>query len=831
MDLVIERLQDVAVIELPYEEIDASNAAAVGRSIRQHAVYSLGKRWEDLGDRDRFTAVALSVRDRLVERRLATEDREGAAHAKRVCYLSMEYLIGRSLARNLYALGLREAYRAALASLGASLDAIEASEPNAALGNGGLGRLAACFLESFATLGIAGCGYGILYEYGLFRQQIVNGEQRELPDNWLATGTPWILARPDEACVVPIYGRIEHGVDRTGVHNPMWMDWRALVGVPHDLLVPGHGGETVNVLRLYSARASHEFDMRIFNEGDYVRAVDQKIASETVSKVLYPSDAIVQGRELRLVQEYFLAACAVRDIVRRFEAGGQPWTELPARVAIQINDTHPSLAIVELLRILIDERDLSWDAAWQITQAAFGFTNHTLAPEALERWPVPLLEHVLPRHLQLILEINRRFLDAVAVQYPGDTDRLGRMSLIEESRPQQVRMTHLAVVGSHAVNGVSELHSELVRSRLLPDFVALSPARFRSVTSGVSPRAWLLVANPRLAALVTETIGDRWIAELGALAGLEPFARDPGFQDRFLAVKRANQQRLAGVIREVAHADVDLDSLFDVHVKRIHACKRQLLKLLHVVHEYLAIVDDRREPALSRTFVFAGKAAPGYVFAKNVIRLIHDVAGVIDGDARARRWLRVVFIPDYRVSLAEAIIPGADLSEQISTAGTEASGTSNMKLALNGAVTIATRDGSNLELLRAIGPDDMFVFGLDAEAARARRSRPRDVVERDPRVRRIVEALSDGRFAPRGPDDVRWVARTLLADDDAFLHLADLPAYLDAQAQVTAAFGDRRRWAQMAIHSVARVGFVSSDRAVREYARDIWGLVLPDGTR
>ncbi len=702
----------------PIVAVAADDAAAIGRSIRQHAVYSLGKRWEDLGDRDRFTAVALSVRDRLIERRLATEDRERAAAPKQVCYLSMEYLIGRSLARDLHALGLRDGYRAALASLGASLDAVEASEPDAALGNGGLGRLAACFLDSFATLGIAGRGYGILYEYGLFRQQIVNGEQRELPDNWLATGTPWILARPDEACLVPIYGRIEHAVDRTGEYNPMWMEWRTLVGVPHDLLIPGWGGETVNVLRLYSARASQDFDMRIFNEGDYVRAVEQKIASETVSKVLYPSDAIVQGRELRLVQEYFLAACAVRDIVRRFEAGGRPWTELPARIAIQINDTHPSLAIVELMRILVDERDLPWDVAWQITQAVFGFTNHTLAPEALERWPVPLLEHVLPRHLELIVEINRRFLDAVAASYPGDSDRLRRMSLIEESRPQQVKMTHLAVVGSHAVNGVSELHGQLVKSRLLPDFAALWPARFHSVTNGVSPRAWLLAANPGLAALITETIGDRWITEHEALAGLDRFATDPGFQDRFRAVKRAGKQRLAGVIREATQADVQLDSLFDVHVKRIHAYKRQLLKLLHVVHEYLAIVDDRREPALARTFVFSGKAAPGYAFAKDVIRLIHDVARAIDGDARARRWLRVVFVPDYRVSVAEVIVPAADLSEQISTAGTEASGTSNMKLALNGAVTIATRDGANLELLRAIGPDDIFMFGLDVEAAR-----------------------------------------------------------------------------------------------------------------
>jgi glucan phosphorylase len=430
----------------------AGEVAAIGRTLRQHATYSLGKRWEDLTDRDRFIAVALSVRDRLVERRLATEERDRARPGKRVCYLSMEYLIGRSLAHHLESLRLREAYRAALGTLGASLEAIEDSEPDAALGNGGLGRLAACFLDSFATLGIAGWGYGILYEYGLFKQQIVSGEQRELPDNWLATRTPWLIARPDEACLVPVYGRIEHGVDRRGGYNPMWLDWRAFVGVPHDLFVPGHGGETVNVLRLFSARASHEFDMRIFNEGDYFRAVQQKIASETVSKVLYPSDAAARGRELRLVQEYFLVACAVRDIVRRFEAGGEPWSELPTRVAIQINDTHPSLAIVELLRILLDERDLAWDDAWRITEATFGFTNHTLAPEALERWPVPLLERVLPRHLQLVFEINRRFLDTVAVAFPGDTERRAgsaRRTWWSAIRASGASSARLRRIGSH----------------------------------------------------------------------------------------------------------------------------------------------------------------------------------------------------------------------------------------------------------------------------------------------------------------------------------------------------------------------------------------------
>ena len=794
------------------------DAAGVCEAIRRHATRSLGKRLEDLSDRERFVAVALSVRDELAVRRLATEERERATRPKRVSYLSLEYLVGRSLGHALACLGLREPYDEALRSLGASLEAVEAEEPDAALGNGGLGRLAACFVDSFATLDLAATGYGILYEYGLFKQEIVSGEQRELPDNWLASGTPWTFARPDEACLVPIYGRIEHGIDRRGSYNPMWLDWRGLVGVPHDMLVPGFGGRTVNVLRLFSARASRELDMRIFNEGDYFRAVEQKIASETVSKVLYPSDAVTQGRELRLVQEYFLAACAVRDVVRRFEREGRPWSDLPARDAIQINDTHPSLAIVELMRILVDERELDWDAAWRATQATFGFTNHTLAPEALERWSVELLERVLPRHLQIIVEIDRR-LHATVPQ-----ERADRVAIVAAG---EARMTHLAVAGSHAVNGVSELHSELVRTSLLPDFAALWPERFHNVTNGVSPRAWLLESNPTLAALVTEAIGEAWISRLDELARLEPLADDASFRERFVAAKRANKDRLAALVREACRVTIDRDALFDVQVKRIHAYKRQLLKLLHVVHEYLRVVEDGRD-VLPATFVFAGKAAPGYVYAKEVIRFVHDVARALEADARARRVLRVVFVPDYRVSLAQTILPAADLSEQISTAGTEASGTSNMKLALGGAVTIGTRDGANLELARALGPEGVALFGLDAaEVARLRASRayrPRALLERDPRVRRVVDAIARGRFSAGDPGRHAWVVRALLDDDDAFVHLGDLPPYLDAQEELARAFVDRDRWTRMAIRSVARAGFVSSDRAVLEYARDVWGV-------
>jgi starch phosphorylase len=812
---------------------DAARAGAevpaIAESIRAHAVHSLGRRWEALSPRERFMAVALSVRDELVERAIATEERQRARASKRVYYLSMEYLVGRSLGGHLVSLCQREAYRQALRGLGADLDAIEASEPDAALGNGGLGRLAACFLESMATRDMAACGYGILYEYGVFKQEIDDGQQRERPDNWLAAGTPWTIARPDEACLVPVYGRIEHGVDRWGGYNPMWMDWRSLVGVPHDVLVPGYGGRTVNVLRLFSARSSHEFDMGIFNAGDYFRAVEQKIASETVSKVLYPSDVVATGHELRLLQEYFLVACAVRDVVRRFEAEAPaPWHAFPEHAAVQLNDTHPSLAVLELMRLLVDERDVPWEEAWRITRATFGFTNHTLAPEALERWEVPLFERVLPRHLQILFEVNQRFLDAVATAHPGDVERLRRMSLVEESTPKAVRMTHLAVVGSHVTNGVSRLHSELVKTSLLPDFASLWPDRFRNVTNGVSPRAWLLQSNPGLAALVTEAIGDGWITNLDALADLEPLAADAAFQDRFLAVKRANKERLAALVREASRVEVAVDALFDVHAKRIHGYKRQLLKVLHVVHEYLAIAEDGVLPPFPRTFVFAGKAAPGYAYAKAVIRLIHDVARIVAGDARTRRLLRVVFVPDYRVSIAQTLLPAADLGEQISTAGTEASGTSNMKLAMNGALTIATPDGANLELLQAIGPEGMFVFGLDARQVQRLRDdhsyRPGEVVARDPRVRRIVEAFHSSLLPAAEPEHLRWVHETLLDPEDPYLHLADLPAYLDAQDAVSRAFGDRRRWAAAGIQSVARSGHFSSDRAVREYARDVWGV-------
>jgi starch phosphorylase len=775
-----------------------------------------------------FECVSLAVRDRLIDGRLETEQRYRRADAKHLYYLSIEYLLGRLLTNNLMNLGIYDVCRDTFRQMDISWNAIEEAERDAALGNGGLGRLAACFLDSLATLDMPGYGYGINYEYGLFRQELDDGYQKEKPDNWLAFGSPWEIERPEEACLVPVYGRIEHGVDRSGRYNPMWLDWRVLIGVPRDLLVVGHGGHTVNLLRLFSARSSRDFDMQIFNTGDYLKAVEQKIASETISKVLYPSDAVPPGQELRLLQEYFLVACAMRDVVTRYQRDHQTFDAFPAKVAVHLNDTHPALAIAELMRILVDERELSWDAAWTITQETMGYTNHTLLPEALETWPVGLLERVLPRHLQIIHEINRRFLAHVASVWPGDAGRLQRMSLIQEGEPKQVRMAHLSIVGSHSINGVSAMHSRLVQKTLAPDFYALWPGRFNNKTNGVTPRRWLLHANPRLARLVTATIGNGWTTDLERLHALEPWASDSAFRQAFAAIKRANKERLALLIEQTTSAVVDPDSLFDVQVKRIHEYKRQLLNVMRIVHDYLRLIEEGRPPTAPRTHVFAGKAAPGYWAAKQIIKLICSVGSVVNADPRARDHMKVVFVPDFRVSLAEIIIPAADLSEQISTAGSEASGTGNMKLAMNGALTVGTLDGANAEIREAVGAENIFIFGLTAEQIQAAREqasyRPRELYEGDARVKRIVDALDSSLFCPKEPGLFRWAVESLLDRGDPYFHLADLPAYIDAQRQVDETFGQPAAWTAKAVLNVARIGRFSSDRTVAEYARDIWGI-------
>jgi len=805
----------------------AERSASFQEALNKHARYSLARRWEEMNRRDLFLTTALAVRDYLIDGMMETEERYRQADAKRLYYLSMEFLMGRSLGNNLCNLGLFDACKDALAKMGVDLEEIREREPDAALGNGGLGRLAACFLDSLATLGMPGFGYGINYEYGLFKQEIDGGYQREKPDAWRALGTPWLIKRPDEAVLIPVYGHVEHAVDRNSSDNPMWMDWKVLVGIPHDMPVAGFGGRTVNYLRLYTAASATEFDMQIFNKGDYIKAVEENIANQRISKVLYPEDSIEAGRELRLIQEYFLVACALRDIVTRYRRDHQSFDQFPTKVAIQLNDTHPAMTVVELMRVLIDENDLDWDRAWELTQATLGFTNHTLLPEALEKWSVPLFERVLPRHLQLVYEINNKFLQKVHSLWPGDNAKLQRMSIIEDGEQKQVRMGHLAIVGSHSVNGVAALHSELVKKSLVPDFYEMWPERFNNKTNGVTQRRWLLKANPGLADLITEHIGDGWITNLDHLRQLEPHAEDESFQRAFKAVKSANKYSLTAEIRDTTGVEVNPDSLFDVQIKRMHEYKRQLLNVLQIIHEYLRFVEDDQPIVVPRTYIFAGKAAPGYWAAKQIIKLINSVAQVINRDKRVGDLMKVVFIPDYRVSLAEKIIPAADLSEQISTAGKEASGTGNMKLSMNGALTIGTLDGANIEIMEEVGKENIFIFGLKSGEVQAMRESgsyvPRDHYNSNPLLRQVVDSLGDNRFCEKEPGLFTGIQQSLL-EKDVYFHLADLPSYIETQQRVAREFCNPTAWTRKAILNVARIGKFSSDRTVREYASEIWNI-------
>jgi starch phosphorylase len=795
----------------------------LGAAIRRSLRYSLGKRWRDAVAHDLLQATSLAVREQVIDRMLETKQRFEAARPKVLYYLSVEYLVGRSLVNNLINLGLLPDAETSLARLGIELDALDALEPDAALGNGGLGRLAACYLDSLATLDYPAIGYGINYEHGLFRQRIVDCEQKEEPDSWRKEGTPWLLERRDRAVLIPVYGRVRR---RGG--GPPWRDWRALVGLAHDMPIVGHGGHTVNILRLYSAHAEGEIDLESFHSGDHAAAFRDKVSYERISKLLYPADEHAAGRELRLLQEYFFVACALRDILSRHREIGEPLHRLPEFAAIHLNDTHPALAIVELLRLLVDEHGFELDAAWRLIEPTFAYTNHTLLPEALECWPLPLLHRVLPRHLQLIEEVNARFLERVSVRWPGDTGRLQRMSIIEEGEPKQARMANLAIVGSHAVNGVSVLHSKLLERTLVPDFRALWPEKFHNKTNGITPRRWLARTNPALAALVTECVGDGWIRDLERLRGVEAHVDDPAFLERFRAIKHENKQQLATLVEERTGIGIDPEALLDVQVKRIHEYKRQLLAALHVAHLYLEVAEDGRQPEVPRTCLFAGKAAPSYWMAKLVIRLLCALARTVNEDSRTAGLLRVVFVPDYGVSLAERIIPAADLSEQISTAGREASGTGNMKLALNGALTIGTLDGANIEIREAVGKENIYIFGLRAEQIeemeRSRGYDPAACVEASPPLRRVLDALRDGRFSPDARELFHPILASLLEHGDRYYHLADFEPYAAAQRQVAQDFGDAVGWSRRAALNVARVGYFSSDRAVREYARDTWGL-------
>ena len=773
--------------------------------------FGRGKLWSEASMREKLLALSVAVRRPALDAMRESERRYVEQDAKRLYYLSMEFLMGRALGNNLTNLGLYDDTKAIMAELGVDLEELEALEPDAALGNGGLGRLAACFLDSLATLDYPGFGYGINYEFGLFRQTFVNGFQHEKPDHWLeGGGSPWLIERVDETFTVPVYGSLS---------GTKWVEPKVIVGVPHDMPIVGYGGKTVNVLRLFTARSSDEFDIGIFNAGDYIAAVQHKINTEAISKILYPSDMVASGRELRLLQEYFLVACAVRDIVKRYRERHDSFDEFPSKVAIHLNDTHPALTIAELMRTLIDDNMLPWEHAWAITVETCAYTNHTLLPEALERWPVDMLERMLPRHLQIIQEINRRLIAEVERRFPGESGMMQRVSLFEEGDRRQVRMANLAMAGSHSVNGVAALHTELVKKTLAPDFNRMWPERFNNKTNGVTPRRWLAHANRPLAALITKSIGDGWIRDLTELRRLELFADDSSLLDRLEAVKRRNKLALAKLTKELTGIAVDPESMFDVQVKRMHEYKRQLLNILHVVHRYWEIVEDGSTPLAPRTFFFAGKAAPGYFQAKLIIKLIHSVADVVNSDPRTRDWLRVVFLPDYRVSLAEAIIPAAELSEQISTAGKEASGTGNMKMALSGALTIGTLDGANIEIRDEVGAENIFIFGLTADevvsllAAGYR-----------PESNRVVDSIATGHFSRGDKDIFRPIVANLLSAHDPYVHLADLTPYIAKQQQVDVEYRDRALWNRKALINIARMGRFSSDRTISEYAREIWKI-------
>ena len=782
--------------------------------------FARGKVWQEASPREKLHALSVAVRRPTLDAMRESERRYREQDAKRLYYLSMEFLMGRALGNNLTNLELYDDTKAILGELGADLEELETLEPDAALGNGGLGRLAACFLDSLATLGYPGFGYGINYEFGLFRQTFVNGFQHEKPDHWLEGGSPWLIERPDEFVVVPVYGSVN-------ALKPAWIDPKFIIGVPHDMPIVGYGGKTVNVLRLYSARSSDEFDIGIFNAGDYISAVQHKINTEAISKILYPSDVVDRGRELRLLQEYFLVACAVRDIVARYLDTHDGFDDFASKVAMQMNDTHPSLTIAELMRTFIDDHHLPWETAWAITVATCAYTNHTLLPEALERWPVDVLERVLPRHLQIIQEINRRLIAEVERRFPGDVPMAHRVSLFEEGERRQVRMANLAITGSHSTNGVAQLHSELVKKTLAADFYKMWPERFNNKTNGITPRRWLLHANRPLASLISKAIGDGWIRDLMELRRLEMFVDDTSLLDRLDAIKGRNKLALAKVTKDLTSIIVDPESMFDVQVKRLHEYKRQLLNILHVVHRYWSIVEEGRTPLQPRTFFFAGKAAPGYFHAKLIIKLIHSVAEVVNADPRTKPWLRVVFLPDYRVSLAEAIIPAAELSEQISTAGKEASGTGNMKLAVNGALTIGTLDGANIEIRDEVGEENIFIFGLKADevaALIASGYHPESYLGNHKPLARVIDSISSGHFSRGDKEIFRPIVGKLLSARDEYVHLADLQPYIETQERIDEAYADRPNWRRKSLLNIARMGKFSSDRAIAEYAREIWHI-------
>jgi starch phosphorylase len=772
---------------------------------------------------DHYLALAYTVRDRLMHRWVRSARAYLEGQHRTVIYLSAEYLLGPQLARNLLALGIEGECERAITSLGLSLDELVEHEEEPGLGNGGLGRLAACYMDSLATLDYPAIGHGIRYEFGIFDQEIRDGWQVEKADKWLRFGNPWEFRRWDIQHTVGLGGHTEHHVDATGRLRVRWLPERTVQGVPYDTPVLGHATSNANFLRLWSAVASEEFDLQAFQEGNYVRSVEGKVRSENITKVLYPNDTSAAGKQLRLEQEYFFVSCALQDCMRLLMQKANVHT-FAEKFAIQLNDTHPTLAVPELMRLLMDEHNLEWAEAWEITRRTFSYTNHTLLPEALETWGLPLFARLLPRHLEIVYEINRRFLDEMRERFPDDNERLRRMSLIDERGDRAVRMAHLATVASHKVNGVAALHSKLLTQTVLRDFAEAWPDRFMNITNGITPRRFLQLANPELARLLTESVGNGWQKDLDRLSGLTKFASDAGFREKFRAVKRRNKERLANWLKQTHGFNVDPSSLFDAQCKRIHEYKRQHLAVLHAAWLHQRVLRGELG-VVPRTCFFAGKAAPGYRMAKLLIRLIHGVARVIDEDPRVRPYLRVVFVPDFNVKNAQRIYPAADLSEQISTAGMEASGTGNMKFALNGALTIGTLDGANIEIRDAVGAENFFLFGLTAQEVAAMRPkyRPEDVLAHDPELAEIIASMAEGRFSDGDRGLFEPIVRGLV-EHDPFFVLADFRAYVEAQQQVAVEWRDPEAWTRKAILNVAAMGRFSSDRSIHEYAKEVWDI-------
>ncbi|WP_321886508.1 glycogen/starch/alpha-glucan phosphorylase [Paraburkholderia bannensis] len=809
----------MTAVGLEFDQLKSS-ADALRRSISNRLMYGVGKDAVTARPQDWLHAAALAVRDRLVERWMVTTRRQYDQDVKRVYYLSMEFLIGRTFSNALLALGIYEPMKEALAGVGVDMEALIDLEPDAALGNGGLGRLAACFLDSMATLGIPGFGYGIRYDYGMFRQQIINGEQVEAPDYWLRSGNPWEFPRPEVQYPVHFGGRT---VQRDG--QVEWIETTHVNAMAYDTVIPGYATTATNTLRLWSARADEELDLSAFNQGDYQRAVEARNISENVSRLLYPDDSTMAGRELRLRQEYFFVSATMQDLIRRYLRTHSTFGRFSDKVAVHLNDTHPVLAIPELIRLLVDVHHMPWDEAMGHIKRVFSYTNHTLMPEALETWDVELLARLLPRHLEIIFDINAAFLREASDKGAHDLDFIRRISLVDEYGQRRVRMAYLAIVASHKVNGVSKLHSQLMTRDIFADFARLFPDRFTNVTNGITPRRWLAQASPPLAHLVDEAIGPNWRGDLFALDGLRKFSGDAAFGERFRAAKRANKVRLIERMTARTGLSFNPDALFDMQVKRIHEYKRQLLNVLHVITRYNRIVQQPERDWVPRVVLFAGKAASAYRMAKTIIRLINDVAEKINHDPVVGDRLKVVFVPNYGVSVAEVVIPSADLSEQISTAGTEASGTGNMKLALNGALTMGTLDGANIEICDAVGNDNIFIFGHTSDQVDALRCagyRPRQVYEENAELRAVLDQIRTGFFSPGDPARYSDIFHTLVDWGDHYMVLADYAAFVQAQEAADERFVDTPRWTASAILNVAGMGTFSSDRAIAEYARDIW---------